>query len=242
MPARTPSERPGSRPERTGPAGARSTGARSTGTKPKRRNPNRWRFYVLLAILGLILAVVLWFTVGRQAWADLQADEPSPEETGDPVDDDDAASDEDDAEPDLANPVPCLSDAVDAELSLDTTSLSAGDSLRITMDVTNTGDVPCLVNLGHGALTVQVTSGDDVIWDTAECPRGDEEVSLLLDIDASSDRTITWDGQRCGTDDDARPGSYQVTAELALDGGELDDNQSLEVTGSGNSGDEEEED
>src|SRR5690625_3160956 len=53
----------------------RAQSSTRAGTGPRQRprgrgrNPNRWRFYVLLALLALIAAVVLWFTVGRDAVA-----------------------------------------------------------------------------------------------------------------------------------------------------------------------------
>lgn len=255
-------------------AGTGSGQGRDRGTtrSGKRRNPNRWRFYVLLALLAVIVAAVLWFTVGQQAFADFMADrerdgaeraDTEQAETGAVGDDgagsagDDAAGDDgagsagsDDpagagapgaaedpvekepAEPDehdLANPVTCRGDALDVQVDLDGRTHPAGSSLPIQVTVTNAGPVPCLIDLGHGAVLTEITSGGDDIWSTAECPTGSATRELLLDLDAQAQHTVSWSGQRCGSGNDAEAGTYRVSVEVSGTDGVAEDEQVLEL-------------
>ncbi|MGC0271954.1 hypothetical protein ACO0LV_03030 [Pseudactinotalea sp. Z1739] len=219
---------------------------------------------MLLALLGLIVATVVWFTVGREAWASFmdgrsEAAQEQPvtddgtggreDEAGDTGDGDTGGADDesDDTEagsgpdpagsgteePDedaLANPVQCRSDAIRVELDLGGSRHPAGEALPISVSVANTGPVPCLVDLGHQAMQVDVTSGEDEIWTTAQCPRGEGTRDLLLDIDARVGHTVTWNGQRCGSDGTAQAGTYRINVSVAGSDGPVRAGAVLELT------------
>ncbi|WP_434081131.1 hypothetical protein [Sanguibacter sp. Z1732] len=106
----------------------------------------------------------------------------------------------------------------------------AGDALPISVSVANTGPVPCLVDLGHHAMQIDVTSGDDEIWTTDECPRGEGTRDLLLDIDARVGHTVTWNGQRCGSDAAAQAGTYRITVSVSGSDGPARTGAVLELT------------
>ena len=72
---------------------------------------------------------------------------------------------------------------------------AAGSSVTFDYTVTNGGDVPCVVDASGGSLVVTVTSGDDRVYSTADCS-DDDAFPLLLGIGDSTQRTITWTGQR----------------------------------------------
>ncbi|MGC0143028.1 hypothetical protein [Pseudactinotalea sp. Z1732] len=206
-------------------------------------------------MLGLIVAAVVWFTVGREAWASFmdgrsEAAQEQPvadggtgereDEAGDTGDDGDteagsgpAPASSDTEEPDedaLANPVQCRSDAISVELDVGGSRHPAGDALPISVSVANTGPVPCLVDLGHHAMQIDVTSGDDEIWTTDECPRGEGTRDLLLDIDARVGHTVTWNGQRCGSDAAAQAGTYRITVSVSGSDGPARTGAVLELT------------
>src|SRR5690625_3553718 len=211
------------------------------------RNPNRWRFYVLLALLALIAAVVLWFTVGRDAVAayrqadagadpgqspsapaeDERDDAPPPASPAGPERgsgserDAGGAAPREDAEPDahaLANPVQCRADALDIAVDTEGRTHDAGDPVAIRIAVTNTGAVPCLVDVGHEEMAVIITSGSDQVWHNQDCPRGEGERRLLLDIGADVAHTLTWPGDRCGGGP-AGEGTYRIATELNAEAG-----------------------
>lgn len=245
------------------PAGQQPrTGQRKpTGPRPrKKRNPNRWRFYVLLAVLGLIAAAVLWFTVGRDAVASYrqggdsagaeaspaaqedtggdgapdaegvnQPDGQDPDAAGPGAGEPDAGEPgvsvpptpaDQDEEPDahaLANPVQCHGEALDLTIDTDGRTHDGGAPVPIRVAVTNTGAVPCLVDMGHEEMMVTITSGADEIWQSEDCPRGAGERRLLLDIGADAAHTITWPGERCGGGT-AGEGTYRLAVELTATG------------------------
>lgn len=262
-------------PARTGSGerrGATSGDGRTAARGLKRRNPNRWRFYVLLVLLGLIVATVVWFTVGRDAYSSFMAQRTQPEveqtetgesagtgedddgdaagtegggtEGGDSADDDETGTsgtaDPSDSGPggdsgdpdahDLANPEDCRSEDLRVDLDTGAGSHPAGDTVPIEVTVSNTGPVPCLVDVGHQSMQVEVTSGDDGIWNSTDCASGDEARALLLDIDARTQHTVTWNGQRCGADDEARAGTYRVSVEVPGTGGRAQAERVLELT------------
>lgn len=227
-------------------ARARPGGASSRTRAPRRRNPNRWRFYVLLVLLGLIVTAVLWFAVGRDVWgsflearadsdqvepdddqspegerADGGADEP--DDPAEPLDDPEARQDPasgaaDGAagtpaqpdEEDLANPVECRAEALRVEVDPGGRMHNPGREVSITVQVSNTGAVPCLVDLGHESMQVEISSGSDDIWSTAQCPRGQGQRELLLDVDGEVSHVVTWPGQRCGSGEVAAEGTYRI--------------------------------
>lgn len=214
---------------------------------------------MLLALLGLIAATVLWLTVGREAWAAFLEDRQAGTEQTDPgsgagetdtgngaatgADDGDGTDNADGAaqeapatgsdeadEHALANPVECPSAALTVNLDAGSRSHPAGEPIPVAVTVANTGSVPCLVNLGHESMQIDITSGDDDIWSSSACPQGDATRDLLLDIDAEVQRTITWDGNRCGSGNAAQEGTYLVAVTVPATGGPAAAEQVIELT------------
>lgn len=186
---------------------------------------------MLLAVLGVVIATVLWFVVGRDALAsflDNRAQQAQEQERA--AQEQAEAEAQEAAAPDPANPVACEAEVLDAELALNPASPKAGEELAMTVAVTNSGEVPCLLDLGHQALQVEITSGDDEIWSTSECPRGAEERMLLLDVEDGAEQRITWNGQRCGNDSDAKSGTYRITATVTSGAGSTEVDEVVELS------------
>lgn len=135
----------------------------------------------------------------------------------------------------LANPVECQSGAISLDLGLTATEVEAGSQVEVPVTVTNTGQVPCLLDVGHAALQMQVTSGDDPVWTTVQCPAGKAERPVLLAADGAEETTITWSGRRSAADcpDDtrtARAGTYRIEVSIAVDGSEVTERRTLTLT------------
>lgn len=135
----------------------------------------------------------------------------------------------------LANPVECVPGAVSLDLGLAATEVDAGSQVEVPITVTNTGQVPCLLDMGHAALQMQVTSGDDTVWTTAQCPAGNAERPILLPADGAEETTITWSGRRSAADcpddtRDARAGTYRIEVSIAVDGDEVTQRHTLTLT------------
>ncbi len=132
----------------------------------------------------------------------------------------------------LANPVGCQPDAVSLELGLASGEVAAGSRVDVPVTITNTGQVPCLLDVGNASLELRVTSGDDTVWTTAQCPASGDERQILLAAGAVEENTITWSGRRSAADcpsdtREARAGTYRVQVNLAVDGGEVTERRAL---------------
>lgn len=132
----------------------------------------------------------------------------------------------------LANPVTCQADAVSLELGLAGGEVAAGSRVEVPITITNNGQVPCLLDVGNASLELVVTSGEDTVWTTAQCPAARDERQILLATGAAEQATITWSGRRSAADcpsdtRDARAGTYRVQVSVAVDGGAVTERQSL---------------
>lgn len=152
--------------------------------------------------------------------------EPSAEPTEEPTGPDEEA---------LANPVGCLPEAVSLELGMAGAEVAAGTKVEVPITITNTGQVPCLLDVGNDALQLEVTSGNDTVWTTAQCPAGTAEQPILLPVGGMEETTISWSGRRSAADcpDDtreARAGTYQIEVSIAVDGDEVTQRRTLTLT------------
>lgn len=79
-----------------------------------------------------------------------------------------------------AGPAPCAKKDLAVALRADQNLYSGKDKPRLFIGVRNTGNQPCLVNLGSKALTLTVVSGEDRIWSSDDCQgKGTEDIRLL---------------------------------------------------------------
>jgi len=124
----------------------------------------------------------------------------------------------------LANPVDCRPTAVAVDIALSSTTLSKGATTKIPVTLTNTGQLPCLLDVGAAQLVVTIYSGEDKIWDSRHCGGGTER-RILLDAGEADATTVTWRGVRSsdGCPDKAakaKPGTYRVIATVLDSEGE----------------------
>lgn len=115
----------------------------------------------------------------------------------------------------------CAAEDITAEVAVE----GGGTGARVEVSMRNTGEVPCLVATGPGTLVAEIGSGTDAVWSSAHCA-GDATEELLLDTDATTPVTVSWDGRRSaegcpGDQPQAGPGTYRLA--VALDGRPLGD-------------------
>lgn len=139
------------------------------------------------------------------------------------------------SEQELANPTTCGNDAVGLRVAPQSTSVPAGEGLKVPITITNDGKVQCLIDLGNANLEMTVTSGEEKVWSTAQCPANPEEYQVLLAPGASEADAITWSGrhssQGCPKDSPvAEPGTYQIEVSVNADGGTVTAQRTVEVT------------
>jgi hypothetical protein len=92
--------------------------------------------------------------------------------------------------------------------------------LRLT--VTNDSASACKADFGHGALTVELSTGDERVWTSAHCPSGRASVLTAVPAGGGAGHAVEWDrryssGGDCdGPDQPSAPtGTYLAEARLA---------------------------
>lgn len=142
------------------------------------------------------------------------------------------------SEEELANPETCRSTALALTVAPENTTAPAGAGVQVPITITNEGKVQCLIDVGNANLQMVITSGDDTVWTTAQCPANPQEHQVLLAPGASEQDAITWSGNRSaeGCPQDAQvagPGTYRIEVTLSAGGGKLTEKRTLEVTEAG---------
>lgn len=173
-------------------------------------------------MLGLVLALLAGIGLGVGALVGaLTPDGQVPSRTADSVTDREIGDpDRPPTDAELANPVDCRPRALSMDLALPGGAARAGDQSAFEVTVVNTGQVPCLLDLGGEQLSLTVVSGDDTIWDSRHCG-GTGSRRILLDVGDEDARSLTWPGTRSaegcpGGAATAKAGSYRAVATLVV--------------------------
>lgn len=121
-----------------------------------------------------------------------------------------------DREPVLADPEgPCL----DRDVAVTPTARDAvgGDPITFTLALRTVQSVACTWEVSPANLTVKVTSGDDDIWSSRQCPRAVPTKDVVLRNNVTTEVDVTWSARR--SDEGctkltgwALPGWYHVEA------------------------------
>jgi hypothetical protein len=111
----------------------------------------------------------------------------------------------------------CSPGAVVLSLFSSKPSYAAGEDPRFVVYVVSTAPAACTFDLGPAKLRVQVMSAGRIVWDSADCPRGDSTRVATLRRGVPSQESVTWKRTitlpGCITlASSVRPGTYQVQA------------------------------
>jgi len=104
-------------------------------------------------------------------------------------------------------------------------SVSVGAGATFSISLVNSGQAPCLVDVGSQALGVRVSSGSQQVWDSVTCPVGQTEKALLLPAGKGADVNVTWNGNAATSDcavsnaAPASPTSASASSTLSASGG-----------------------
>ncbi len=115
-------------------------------------------------------------------------------------------------------PVDCTKDDIGLTLSASGTTFVSGQQPTFSVEVSNIGEMPCLVDVNAETLSVDVVSGKDEIWSSSFCVKAKSEL-LLIGGDDVHKATKEWDRMRndkkCSKQDvAAKPGTYRAVASL----------------------------
>ena len=194
-----------------------------------------WRRRLLLALLVLWLVVVAVRLLGpgsdtspeARPQAAQVAAEPTPDAAEPSVDASDTPSEtrerqpasreeKRDRGPVLAEPEGVCSDR-DVAVTPTVRKPVAGSPVTFTLELRTISTPACTWQVAPSTLTMKITSGDDDIWTSQECPRAVPSEDVVVRNNVGTEIDVTWSGRR--SDDDcsrltewALPGWYYVDA------------------------------
>jgi hypothetical protein len=105
--------------------------------------------------------------------------------------------------------------------------------VRIALDLRTLTSEACTWQVSARTLTVKITSGEDDIWSSRQCPRAVPRADVVVRRDVTTTVDLAWNGRRadqgCGAQSAwALPGTYHVSA-AALAGEPADEQFVLEA-------------
>lgn len=103
--------------------------------------------------------------------------------------------------------------------STDAESYAADQSPVLSLTVSNTGEVPCLVNVGTSQMDFLITSGDDRIFSSRDCQEGAEDLEVTIEPGQSETARFSWERIRSTAECaavDAVPGPGQYVFQTRL--------------------------
>ena len=115
-----------------------------------------------------------------------------------------------------AEPVACLDSAILVEATTDASTYPVGSTPRLTLTITNTGDVACKRDVGPKANELEITSGGYHVWSSDDCNASNKTKVTTLQPGEKVASSITWNGRlsQKGCPDGegamAKAGSYQL--------------------------------
>ncbi|TFC07708.1 hypothetical protein [Cryobacterium sp. MDB2-33-2] len=97
-----------------------------------------------------------------------------------------------------AAPAACDPAAVTVEALTDAVTYQPGQKPELSLSITNTGTVPCVINAGTSKQVFTISSGQDIYWTSTDCQSAaaDADVTLQPGVPVSSTTPIAWDRVR----------------------------------------------
>jgi hypothetical protein len=172
---------------------------------PQARSVYRRRRLVVGLGLLAVIAVILLIFFRPGADTDAAQSNSQPVATAKPG----ATAPTESTEPVACDPAIVAVEAITGQDSYDPT-----EEPELSLSVTNTGTVPCLLNAGTTTQVFTITSGADVYWTSTDCQtdESDAEVTLEPNVPVSTKTPLVWDRTQSSpetceiTDREAAPG------------------------------------
>lgn len=149
-----------------------------------------------IVVVVLTLVIALWWLVGSLRGGSGPA-ETDPSATAAPsaaASPNPSASAEASAAVD-AEPVECLDSAISVEATTDSSTYPVGSTPRLTLTISNTGDVACTRDVGPKANELEITSGGYHVWSSDDCNASNKSKVATLKPGDKVASSITWNGR-----------------------------------------------
>ncbi len=118
-------------------------------------------------------------------------------------------------------PQPCPDDVIGVVAKANKPFYTIGDQPELSMDVINTGPVPCIRDIGrqHRELTVLTADGATVLWSSNHCLSAVGTETRVMQPKETFNYGTKWAGSTskpgCGAHTRVGPGDYLLVAKLA---------------------------
>lgn len=115
----------------------------------------------------------------------------------------------------------CPDSAIKVDATTDAATYPVGSTPKLTLTITNTGDVTCKRDVGPKANSLEITSGGYHVWSSDDCNASDKSKVTKLQPGDKVASSITWDGhlsqKGCpnGKGPAAKAGRYALTGKNA---------------------------
>ncbi len=197
----------------------------STNQGPHGRLPRsvyiKRRLWVLAGLIAVIAIIVLLIWRPGSSGAEEAASTPTPTAAAT------QKAEEEPAEEEASDaPVECTKDNVTVTAKTDKQTYASGELPKLTLSITNNGDVPCTIDVGTSQQVFTITSGDDTYWTSTDCQTEptNADTTIKPGKTLTSDPAVEWDRTRSNPDTcdaekrDAVPGdgaSYHLKTSVA---------------------------
>lgn len=171
-----------------------TTGEQSA--KDKRSVYVRRRLLVLGGFLAIvaIVALVIWKPGSTSGF-------PAAPTTTSPAAEKPSSTPTPEATDDAGEVAECTEESVVVEALTDKGTYTANEIPQLSLQITNTSENPCSINVGTSQQVFTITSGTDVYWTSTDCQvePADAVVQLEPEQTVASSTPIAWDRTRSST-------------------------------------------
>jgi hypothetical protein len=88
----------------------------------------------------------------------------------------------------------CPDSVIKVDATTDAATYPVGSTPKLTLTITNTGDVACKRDVGPKANSLEITSGGYHVWSSDDCNAGDKTKVIKMQPGDKFASSITWDG------------------------------------------------
>ena len=153
-----------------------------------------------VVVVAITVLIGLWWFIGSlrsggSTAADTSAEPSASAEASAPVDGGASASAEASTPAADDEPIACVDSAIKVEATTDSSTYPVGSTPRLTLTISNVGDVACKRDVGPKANELEITSGGYHVWSSDDCNASNKSKMATLEPGDKVASTITWNGR-----------------------------------------------
>jgi hypothetical protein len=147
-----------------------------------------------IVLLAVTAVVAVWWLIGSLLGGDDSSSGTAPQAGASTSASPGASSSAEPSSTAQAEPVECLDSAIKVEATTDSSTYPVGSTPRLTLTITNSGDIACNRDVGPKANELEITSGGYHVWSSDDCNASSKSKVIVLQPGTSASSSITWNG------------------------------------------------